>query len=92
VEQCYQVDFDDDKKLANITMRMPASAAKMLREANKLAERTPELGSFLRLAGYDSGDKTVSPAVVRIDNLKRGKNFKAGNLEANVLKELFRIV
>lgn len=88
---CYQVDYEDDQTLANIAMRMPASASKMFREASKLAEKNPELRRVLRLDGYDSGNKAVSPAVVRIDNLKTGKNFKAGKQETNILKELFRI-
>ena len=88
---CYQVVFEDDQKLANIAMRMPASASKMLKEAAKLAEKNPELRSMLNPTGYDSGGDAVSPALVKINNLKTGKNVSAGNLEIQVLKELFRI-
>jgi methenyltetrahydromethanopterin cyclohydrolase len=88
---CYQVNFEDDQKLANIAMRMPASASKMLKEAAKLAEKNPELRSILNLTGYDSNEDAVSPAIVKINNLKTGKNLSAGNLEIQVLKELFRI-
>lgn len=89
---CYQVDFEDDQKLANITMRMPASAAKMFREANKLAEKNPELINILNLSVNNSSENKVSPAVVKMHNLKTGKNFRAGNLDIPVLKELFKIV
>jgi len=89
---CYQVDFEDDQKLASITMRMPASASKMFREANKLAEKNPELRNLLNLSNNYSSGNDFSPAVVRMNNLKTAKNFRAGNLEIHVLKELFRIV
>jgi len=89
---CYQVIFEDDQKLANIAMRMPASASKMLKEAAKLAEKNPELRSILNPTGYDLDEDAVSPALVKINNLKTGKNFSAGNLEIQVLKELFRIL
>ena len=87
---CYHVIFEDDQKLANIVMRMPASASKMLKEAAKLAEKNPELRSIHNLE-YNSKEDAVSPALVKINNLKTGKNFSAGNLETQVLKELFRI-
>jgi methenyltetrahydromethanopterin cyclohydrolase len=89
---CYQVSFEDDQKLADIAMRMPASASKMLKEAAKLAEKNPELRSILNPTGYDSNEDAVSPALVKMNNLKTGKNFSAGNLEIEVLKELFRIL
>jgi methenyltetrahydromethanopterin cyclohydrolase len=89
---CYQVIFEDDQRLADIAMRMPASASKMLKEAAKLAEKNPELKSILNPTGYDSNQDAVSPALVKMNNLKTGKNFSAGNLEIQVLKELFRIL
>jgi hypothetical protein len=73
-------------------MRMPASASKMFREANKLAEKNPELRNLLNLSNNYSSGNDFSPAVVRMNNLKTAKNFRAGNLEIHVLKELFRIV
>ena len=88
---CYQVIYEDDQKLGNFVLKLPASASKMLQEARKLAERNPELRELLNANGSESSEQIVTPSMITVNNLKTGKNFSTGNLEIQVLKELFNI-
>jgi methenyltetrahydromethanopterin cyclohydrolase len=61
----------------------------MLQEARRLANKNPRFLDIFKEAGFDFykiDTNIFAPAVVSINNMKTGKTFTAGNIDAEVIK------
>jgi methenyltetrahydromethanopterin cyclohydrolase len=85
----YTVSMEDEQKLESIVNQAPSSASKMLQEARRLAEKNPRFLDIFKEAGFDfyKVDPNIfAPAVVAVNNVRTGRNFRAGALDMEVLK------
>ena len=90
----YMVSYDNDEQLGKWVAMIPVSSSKMIQEARELAARNPLYSDIIKDIGVDLDaldNKTLSPAIVAVTNLKTGKNFRAGTLDMDALKSYFRI-
>lgn len=77
----YTVRCDDDKKLKELVTKASSSASK------KYGRRFAEI---FKEAGYDFykiDPSLFAPAVIIVNNAKTGRTFKAGKINAEVLKQ-----
>ena len=90
----YMVSYDNDEQLGKWVAMVPVSSSKMVQEARELSARNPHYSDIIKDIGVDLDtldNKTLSPAIVAVANLKTGKNFRAGTLDMDALKSYFRI-
>jgi len=90
----YMVSYDNDEQLGKWVAMIPVSSSKIIQEARELAARNPLYSDIIKDIGVDLDaldNKTLSPAIVAVTNLKTGKNFRAGTLDMDALKSYFRI-
>ena len=84
-ETYYTVDFEDDEKLREIVSKAPSSTAK---------DYGKPFYDVFKAAGFDFykiDPNLFAPAVVSVNNIKTGQTFKAGQMNARVLKETMAI-
>ncbi len=80
-ETFYIVDFPDDEKLKEFVEKTPSTASKDY--GKSLAEKVKEIGiEFL----YKVDPGVFAPAVVKINNIRTGKTYMAGKLNASLLR------
>lgn len=77
----YIVDYPDDAKLMECVRKAPSSSSKDY--GKSFVELVKQFGEEIL---YKVDPNIFAPAVVTINNTKSGKTFKAGNINANIIK------